>query len=392
MRIETAVILAAGKGTRLIPLTLTRPKVLLPIGGIPLLKRQVDMLMDIGIKNIIIVVNYMADAIRHFIYDAYSNHDVQFSFIDQGVPFGTAHAVEVTEEYVKPPFLVLYGDIFITKDALTKLVNALDQADAAVIAVRVPDPWNYGVFKIDSYNRILDIVEKPSPGAEPSNLINGGIYAFRDMTIFDYIRKTGISPRGEKEFTDSLKYMAMEYVVRAVPIPRHIWCDIGRPWDLLRANKIALSTTGSYIDPEAKIDSGAIIRDPVYVGKGVRICSNVHIGPYCVLGDNVYISYNSRIEDSIIMCNTKIGSDVVIRDSIVGENVVISDNVSFYSEWFSGGNIWYRINNQVVDTGVTRFGAVVGDSVYIDPSSVICPGIFIMPYRRVNGVVVDDVI
>ncbi|MCD6095530.1 MAG: NTP transferase domain-containing protein, partial [Thermoprotei archaeon] len=203
MHIETAIILAAGKGTRLIPLTISRPKVLLPVGGVPLLKRQIDMLISLGVQKIVLVVNYRAKSIESFVGDVYADSKVEFSFINQGKPLGTAHAVEVTEDHVRPPFIVLYGDIYTTYDVLTNLVNALNHADASIIAIRVPDPWNYGVFKVDSENRILDVIEKPPPGKEPSNLINGGIYAFRDLVIFDYIKKTGISPRGEKEFTDS---------------------------------------------------------------------------------------------------------------------------------------------------------------------------------------------
>lgn len=393
MNIETAVILAAGKGTRLIPLTINRPKVLLPVGGIPLLKRQIDMLITLGVRNIVLVVNYRAESIKAFIDNTYANNDeVSFSFINQGKPLGTAHAVEVTEEYVYPPFIVLYGDIYTTYDVLNCLIKTLDHADAAIVAIKVPDPWNYGVFKVDDKNRIFDVIEKPSPGKEPSNLINGGIYAFRDLVIFDYIRKTGISPRGEKEFTDSIKYMARDYVIKATTVNREKWYDIGKPWDLLEANKAALIHSGMYVDSNADISDKAIIVPPVYIDENVKVESHARIGPYVALLNGVSVSKGASIRNSIVFENTKIGRHAIIEDSLIGANVVIRENVEFLSKWISKDTVWYRLNGKFVDSKVDSFGAVVGDHVFIAEHSIICPGVFIMPKRRVKGLVVDDII
>ena len=392
MHIETAIILAAGKGTRLIPLTISRPKVLLPVGGVPLLKRQIDMLISLGVQKIVLVVNYRAKSIESFVGDVYADSKVEFSFINQGKPLGTAHAVEVTEDHVRPPFIVLYGDIYTTYDVLTNLVNALNHADASIIAIRVPDPWNYGVFKVDSENRILDVIEKPPPGKEPSNLINGGIYAFRDLVIFDYIKKTGISPRGEKEFTDSIKYMAKDYDIKAITVDKKNWYDIGKPWDLLEANKAALIHSGTYIDPNSNISDKAMIVPPVYIDKNVKVEPYAKVGPYVVLLNGVSVNKSASIRNSIVFENTKIGSNVTIEDSLIGANVIIHENVEFLSKWSSEDTIWYRLNGKFVDSKVKSFGAVVGDNVFIAEHSIICPGIFIMPNRRIKGFIVDDVI
>ena len=202
-----AVILTAGEGTRMRPLTLTRPKTMLPVGGKPLLEYNVEALRDAGIKNITMIVGYQKEAVMEHFKDGESL-GVNITYVIQEERLGTAHAIGQVANLAgnnKDAIIVTNGDIILENELIKSLMDKYHQSHAQSILVltEVEDPSAFGVVELEG-DCIRDIVEKPNPGEAPSNLINAGIYLF-DPSIFQAIEKTEKSERGEYEITDSLK-------------------------------------------------------------------------------------------------------------------------------------------------------------------------------------------
>lgn len=233
-----AVVLAAGKGVRLRPLTEKIPKVMVKVKGKPLLERVLSKLAEAGIGGFEIVVGYKREVIeRHFGAEFMGK---QIEYLVQEEQLGTAHAIGMAKNFVHGHFLVASGDVLAESSLFRKLatVDEFDGFDAKVVGRRVEDPWRYGVLVYEG-EILKGIVEKPAYGEEPSNMINAGIYRFNEK-IFGAIAKTRKSIRGEYEIVDSIKLlMRAGGKVGVVPYSG-ICLDIGDLDDLERANESAL--------------------------------------------------------------------------------------------------------------------------------------------------------
>ena len=243
-----AVILTAGEGTRMRPLTLTRPKTMLPVGGKPLLEYNVEALRDAGIKDITMVVGYQKEAVEEHFKDG-SGLGVNISYIIQEERLGTAHAIGQIIDAVdtdNDAIIVTNGDIILGNSLIKSLINKYkeSQAQSILVLTEVDDPSSFGVVEIEG-DCITDIVEKPSPGEAPSNLINAGIYLF-DKNIFQAIKKTEKSERGEYEITDSLKIQISQGEKVLGLVSQDKWIDVGRPWEFLELNEHYLEVSESH--------------------------------------------------------------------------------------------------------------------------------------------------
>ncbi|HTX43120.1 MAG TPA: bifunctional sugar-1-phosphate nucleotidylyltransferase/acetyltransferase, partial [Methanocella sp.] len=228
-----AVILAAGEGTRMRPLTENRPKVMLPIANKPLLEYIIGEVMAAGIRDITLIVGYRQEAVRDYFGDG-SRFGVHIDYIVQDKQMGTGHAFGMASAIKDDRFIALNGDIVVSANFIGKLRG---RKEVAVIAVKkVADPRAYGVIEVNN-DRVTRIVEK-SP-APPSNLANAGIYLFSPL-IFVAIEETGLSPRGEFEVTDALQYLIDKGKQVGFEPMEEEWLDVGKPWDLLAANEMAL--------------------------------------------------------------------------------------------------------------------------------------------------------
>ena len=201
-----AIILTAGEGTRMRPLTTTRPKTMLITGGKPLIQYNIESLRDAGIKDITLVVGYKKEVIKDYFGDG-SDFGVKINYAVQDGQLGTAHAIASAEKYIDESFIVLNGDIIVSYDLIRNLIEKYatrtsNDVKSVMTLITVDNPSNYGIVSMEN-DKIKEIVEKPAKGEEPSNLANAGIYLF-STEIFDAIRKTELSERGEYEITDSL--------------------------------------------------------------------------------------------------------------------------------------------------------------------------------------------
>lgn len=391
-----AVILAAGEGWRLRPITSTRPKHLIPIGGKPLLDHMLSALRNAGFKEILIVVHYGSDKItKHF--GNGSNFGLKIEYVHQPHVIGTADATKLSERYVEDDFLLVYGDLFISSNVINRVLdvykrskNLSPRPTVTMGAVPVENIENYGVMKIrGSY--VIDIIEKPVPGTVESNLINAGVYVF-STEIFEAIKNTKVSPRGELEITESIRYLMRKgKPVIFAKIPRNEWLDVGNPWDFLEANRRALSSLKTeirgkveegayihgpvYVGERARVRSGSYIEGPVFIGGGSDIGPNCHIKAHTSIGKNVRIGNACEIRNSIIMDDVEIGQLSYLGDSIVGVGCILGAGSISADSLFSPETVKMNVIGKLIDTRRSSMGVVMGDYVKTGVGSLFMPGV-----------------
>ncbi len=387
-----AVILVAGKGTRLKPLTDNTPKPMLNVGGRPLLEWMIMRVKEAGISEILLITNYLEDQFIDYFGNG-SNHGVKISYKTQKEVLGTANAFGQAKEWVgSNEFMALYGDHYLDEGVLRELVEAHREGEVTASALQVDDPSQYGAFGL-SGDLITKVVEKPDPGTEPSNYANVGIYIF-PAKVFKYIEKTPLSPRKEYEITDTMQMMIDEDVtVRKHDVKTADWLDIGLPWTLLEANKRAMKKLEYKI--EGIVEEGATIHGTVWIKKGARIRSGVYIEGPVVIGENADVGPNCYIRASTCLGNnTRVGNACEVKNSIIGEGThaahlsyvgdsVIGKDCNFGAGTitanlrFDKSNIEVTINGKRMDSKRRKLGVIMGDNVQTGVNVNFHPGVVV---------------
>jgi len=387
-----AVILAAGEGVRLQPLTATRPKHLIKVGGRPILERCLDALKTSGIDEALMVVHYMGDAIQEHFGDG-KGYDVRIEYVEQKAVLGTGNAVSVVEPYVKDDFLLVYGDLLFAAEAVKNVISIYEKEKPAATMAVVPveKPENYGIVELEDEKHVRRIMEKPNREEAPTNLANAGIFVF-SKEIFEKIKETAASARGEREITDAISLLPKEKkAVLAVKISRDDWMDIGRPWDLLEANRWALTRMdhsvfgfvedGAHligpvtVAETARIRSGAYIEGPAFIDEQSDIGPNCYIRPYTSIGKKVRMGNACEIKNSIIMDKVHIGHLSYVGDSVIGENCNLGAGTVTANYRLDGGTIKMTVKDKVLDSGRTKLGVVLGDGVKSGINALFMPGV-----------------
>jgi len=230
-----AVLLAAGRGTRMRDLTEALPKPMLEVRGKPVLQHIVDGLRINGLTNLLIVVGWRAEMVKEFFGDG-SKFGVQIQYETQTVQDGTGRVVALARDFVDAnPFLLTYGDILVASENYRGISDSLADADAVISVKRSDDVSQGGAVFVNDKFELVDLREKPKPGEPTSPWYNAGIYAFRP-SIFDFIAKLEPSPRGEYELTDAVRNLALSgNKVQALEISGD-WADVRDPEILARLN------------------------------------------------------------------------------------------------------------------------------------------------------------
>lgn len=387
-----AVILAAGEGVRLQPITLTRPKHLIKIGGKPILEHCLDAVKKCGIEDVLIITHYMGEAIRSYFGDG-KNFGLRIEYAEQKETLGTGNAVSVAEPYVSGDFLVVYGDLLFTAEAVKNVMSLhrKEKPAATMAVVPVDAPENYGILELEDEKRVKRIVEKPKREEAPTNLANAGIYVFTPE-IFVKIRETPASTRGEWEIPDALLLLIKDgKAVLAMKVAREEWLDIGRPWDLLEANRWALTRMnhrvygfiedGAHlvgpvtVAENARIRSGAYIEGPALVDADSDIGPNCYIRSYTSIGKKVRIGNACEIKESIIMDNVHIGHLSYVGDSILGEKCNLGAGTIMANYRFDAGSVKMTVKDRIVDSGKKKLGAFLGDGVKTGINALFMPGV-----------------
>ena len=334
-----ALILAGGFGTRLRPLSCTRPKILFPIVNKPLLQWTLERIAESKIKEAILAVNYQTAVLikQHRISKCGVN--ITYSRDPLKKPLGTGGPIKKAEKLIgsDSSFLVLNGDIFADVNYTEVLKMHEEKNAVATIALhRVEHPSRYGVAELTKENRIRRFIEKPPREATPTNLINAGVYVLSPK-IFSYI------PKGQ---TVSLEREIFPKVVEEGKLYGYVfdglWMDIGKLEEYLKINKILLDLLAN--QHKYKIRSKVEVRKPVAFDKGVSIGEKSVIGPYAILGRNVIVGKNVHIQSSVIFPGTVISDFSSINGAIVGESVIIGKGVKIGEKCILGDHVKIKDN------------------------------------------------
>lgn len=387
-----AVILAAGEGVRLLPITATRPKHLIKVGGKPILEHCLGTLKKAGIHEALIVTHYLGQAIREYLGDG-GQFGLKLDYIEQPSILGTGNAASMAEPYVDGKFVLIYGHLLFSEDALKHLIQMFEteHPNAAMAVIPVEKPENYGTVELENSRKIKRIVEKPTPGETASNLANAGLYIFNEE-IFKTIQSIKPLIRGEIELTDAISLMIKDKKgVYAVEIPRNDWCDTGQLWDLLEANSwtlkrmepkvLGIIEEGAHligpvtIAKTARVRSGAYIEGPSFIDEGADVGPNCYIRACTSIGKNTRIGNACEIKNSIIMDRTHIGHLSYVGDSIICEHCNLAAGTIGANLRLDDGHVKMMVKNRVVDTGRRKLGAILGDNVKTGINALLMPGV-----------------
>ncbi len=387
-----AVLLAAGEGVRLQPVTSTRPKHLIKIAGKPILQYCLDAVKNAEIKEVIIVTHYMSDSIKDYFRDG-SQQGLKITYVEQKELLGTGNAAAAAEPYVDGEFVLVYGDLLFASNAVKHVVESYrtGKAEVAMGVIQVDKPENYGIIELSKEKKVKRIVEKPAAEKAPSNLANAGVYVFTNE-VFDKLKKLKPSVRGEWELTDAITMLAGEgRTVLAVELAKDEWFDVGRPWDILDANNWALKhmkpevlgtvEQGAHligpvtIAESARIRSGAYIEGPAFFDEGSDIGPNCYIRPGTSVGKNCRIGNACEIKNSVIMDGTHAGHLAYVGDSVLGEKCNLGAGTIIGNYRLDGRSVKMMVKDTLVNTGRRKLGAVLGDNVKTGINALFMPGV-----------------
>lgn len=238
MKINQAVLLAAGRGTRMRELTADLPKPMIRVRGKPVLLHIVEGLQRAGVKSFLIVVGYRADVVREYFGDG-TCFGLRIEYVTQKVQDGTGRVVELAREFVgESPFVLSYGDILADPQNYHHLGSPHDDVEAIISVRRDQDVSKGGAVFLNDRMELVDLQEKPKPGEPTSPWYNAGLYAFRP-SIFEFTAKLQPSPRGEYELTDAIRDLAQSgRKVQALELAGE-WADVRDPEVLADLNRRA---------------------------------------------------------------------------------------------------------------------------------------------------------
>lgn len=318
MKTLKALILAGGFGTRLRPLSCTRPKCLFPIINKPLLQWTFERLAQNDIKEAVLAVNKQTEILikQHRIRRC--GLRVIYSLDPPKMPLGTGGPIKKAEKLIghDSPFLVLNGDVFADVNYTEILKEHEENKAVATIALHeVADPSRFGVAELADGKRIKRFIEKPRREEAPTNLINAGVYAL-SPEIFSYI-PSGRIVSLEREIFPKLVEKGKLYGYTF----NGLWSDVGKPEDYMEINKILLNSQAN--KHKQKIMCKGEIVEPVAFDKGVSIGEKSIVGPYAILGKNVTVGREARIRNAIIFPETTVSDYASIDNALIGERVVI---------------------------------------------------------------------
>jgi len=394
-----AVILAAGEGHRMRPLTYTRPKVMLPIANKPILEYLLVEATSAGIREFVFIVGYHDEQVRGY-FGHGDRWEVKIDYCTQRKQLGTADALKMVEGLVEGDFLMINGDVIVGREDIHSLASANGNA---MSITEVEDTKDLGLVELDKGQvvRIYEKVERP-----PSRMANAGLYRFTP-DMFVAVSRTSKSPRGEYEITDSLQMLIDE----GHPISYHRvdhWLDLSYPWDLLPANESLLARVESknlgeieenvVIKGVVSIGKGTIVRSGSYIIGPVIIGQNCDVGPNCfirahtAIGDGCHIGGAVEIKNSIIMKGSKIPHHNYVGDSIIGEECNLGAGTKIANLRLDKK----EISVAGIATKRRKLGAIIGDGVEtginasINVGTVIGNNSRIGPGATVSGVVSPD--
>ncbi|RLG90295.1 NDP-sugar synthase [Candidatus Bathyarchaeota archaeon] len=347
-----ALILAGGFGTRLRPLSCTRPKFLFPVANKPLIDWTLENLSKSGVEEVVLAVNYKAEELAAYCGESRFGMKILYSKDEElslgqtrrrYKALGTGGPVKLAEKLLgDDDFLVLNGDILTNLNYAELMHEHKSKGGVATIALySVEDPSRYGVAELasDGSMRITRFVEKPAKGQVASNLVNAGVYALSPK-IFDYIPEAKHCSMEREVFPRLVaENMLFGYGFNG------LWIDIGKKEDYLKANMMVLDS----LQRQKRLES------PVLMGENVVVEEGAEVGPYVVLGDNVHVGKNASVKRSVVFPGVAISDSSVVEGAVIGEDVSLGKAVRIGKNCIIGD------------------GAIIKDGVTLARDVSVCP-------------------
>jgi len=369
-----AVVMAGGEGSRLRPLTIRRPKPMVPIAGKPVMEHILNLLKRHGITEVVVTVQYLASSIEDY-FGSGSQFGMRITYSREDVPLGTAGSVKNAEEQLTEPFLVISGDA-LTDFNLTDFIQYHNDKKslATLLLAHVPNPLEYGVIITNEDGHISQFLEKPSWGEVFSDTINTGIYML-DPKVFTYFEKDKPFDFSQELFPFMLKKGDPIY---GYVTPSGYWCDVGNLSEYMRANadvlqdqvdiEIPAKDIGSNIwcEEGVEIDEGAQLYGPIYLGHDCKVRSGAIIHGPSMIGSYTIVDERAQVDRSIVWNNSYIGDRAELRGAIVGTSTNIKGKAVMFE------------------------GSVIGDNSIVQDSAIIQPNVKIWPDKEIEaGAVVN---
>jgi bifunctional UDP-N-acetylglucosamine pyrophosphorylase/glucosamine-1-phosphate N-acetyltransferase len=373
-----AVILAAGEGTRMRPLSRGVAKPMLPVVGRPLAAHVAESAVAAGADELVFVVGYRGDDVREHFGESFRG--VPVSYATQDRQRGTADAVLAAREHIDGPFVVLNGDNCYDQESLT----ALFERGPAVGVYHAENPSNYGVVSTDG-GRVTDVVEKPAE--PPSNLVNSGVYHFPEAAREKL--EVPASERGEHELTDVLESVVDRHDV--TPVEMEAWMDVGRPWELLEANERFLASASRrvegdvharatlrgdvVVEPGATVEAGSVVEGPALVEAGATVGPNAYVRGATVVGEGAKVGHGAEVKNSVLMSGATVAHLSYVGDSVLGRDVNLGAGTQVANLRHDESPVELTVKGERVSTGRRKFGVVLGHGAKTGVNSRLDPGV-----------------
>lgn len=364
-----AVVMAGGEGSRLRPLTIRRPKPMVPIAGKPVMEHILDLLKRHGITEVVVTVQYLASNIEDYFGNG-SQLGMRITYSREDVPLGTAGSVKNAEEQLTEPFIVISGDA-LTDYNLTDVIKYHQEKKslATLLLAHVHNPLEYGVIITNEDGHITQFLEKPSWGEVFSDTINTGIYVL-DPQIFSYFEKNKQFDFSQELFPMMLKKGDPIYGYVA---PSGYWCDVGNLSEYMRANADVLQGhvdvnipaknigNGIWCEEGVEISEEAQLFGPVYLGHDCKVRAGAIIHGPSTIGHYTIVDERAQVDRSFVWSNSYIGERSELRGAIVGSSTSIKSKAVMFE------------------------GSVIGDNSIIQEGAIIQPNIKIWPDKEIEA-------
>jgi UDP-N-acetylglucosamine diphosphorylase / glucose-1-phosphate thymidylyltransferase / UDP-N-acetylgalactosamine diphosphorylase / glucosamine-1-phosphate N-acetyltransferase / galactosamine-1-phosphate N-acetyltransferase len=377
MIVDAAVVLAAGEGTRLRPLTQNRPKPMLPAATKPILEHVFDQLIDAGLSELVVVVGYRRDRVQSHFGSTYRN--VPITYVTQEKRLGTGHAVLEAESTVDGPCLAINGDQIVDARIISDVLAGHGDAAAATIGLlHRPTGDHYGGVSLEA-DSVRQITE--SPTSDHDYLLNAGVYVL-EPAAFEAVRSTK-ARNGERHLVDGLSDLVETGEdVRGV-VSEGLWVDATYPWDLLDVSFELFDAGFVNGDPTitgdetATVHETAVIREPVVLDRDCVIGPGAVVGPYTCLGQNTTVGSNAVVERSVVDADTTIGPNATVVECVTGTGVEIGPGSTV-----PGGPGDVRVRDTVYED--ESLGALLADRVVDHGGVAYVPGALVGPETEIQ--------
>jgi len=360
-----AVVMAGGFGTRIQPLTNSRPKPMLPVVNRPMMENTMLTLRDLGITDFIVLLYFKPEVIQDYFGDG-SKFGMNITYVIPDDDYGTAGAVKLAQEHIGDDnFIIISGDL-VTDFDFQKIFEYHKQKESklTITLTSVENPLEFGVVIANEEGKIEKFLEKPSWGEVFSDTINTGIYII-EPEILDYI------PKGENfDFAKDLFPMLMEEGVELIAgNAEGYWRDVGNPDSYREVHEDIMSGRVDFKMPGQKVKypDGVLYSDEPYtLDEGIEIIGNV------VLGKNVVIGKRTKLKNIVISDNVEIGKDCKVSNSVIWENVSIGKGTKIDNAVICNNNVIGR-NSKMTAGIILAEGCEIGELVTVEKDVTIWP-------------------